>query len=380
DACRVIGNQAPGSLGLDVVLLGNFVFRDDLAAGPVTASAVHAILPLHQLTRTGFDADELDFIDLPGGLRQAGDPSGFPVPNPNLTGITALEYFLELVYGIGDLLAQLGGILGFDLGAIDGFIDGLQWSGIEFTIDDTAPVLQRIDPASIIVGGVPLVGNESMNVRLGLNAIIARVAMPFFQLFATVEEPVGSGILVGFPNYDPVTNASGLIIWEALRDHLAGLGQIDANRARVGTDRPRSLAPDLSFNPADVGLPAFVAPGTAAQIVVPVINLGATAVTAFSASLSIDPTPDFVTDDPDGFTDARTGFDHPIIGTAVGGAVSAQGQTILTLGFMLPANLPAGVYPLRLRIGSVQSADPTRPESIRSNNQLGIGKLVVGKF
>ena len=374
DACLTVGNAAPLSLDLDIIVIGNFVFRSDLSPGPVTISDVQQTLPLHILNRDGRDADRIDFIDLPGGLRQALDPSGFPIPGPNLQNITALEYFLELIFSAGDIIQLIGGLFGFDIGAIDDFIAGLQWSGIEFVFDESGPILDRIDPATIVVGGIPLIGNESSSWRLGLNAVVARIALPFFQLLSALEEPAGSGLLIPFPTYDPAVNATDLVIWEALRDQVAELAVLDPVLVRVTGDRPRTLAPDLSFNPIDVtGIPPAPGGGDPVTLSIPVLNLGHTAVNSGTVVLEIDLTPNCLADNPDGITDARTGLTPTILsatpfGTVPAYAAGAAGQLTIQASFVVPTGLAAGEYPVSIRLENITSSDPAFPESILSNN------------
>lgn len=373
DACLAVGNQAPWNLGLDTVVIGNFVFRSNLCAGSVTIADAHAVLPLHFLDDTGLTSDEIDFIDLPGGLREALNLENFPFNAPNLTNITALEYLLEVIYSIEDLIGIIGQVFGLNVGSVTQYVDGLQWSGIEFVVDESGPILQKIDVASILVNGVPLVGNESQPYRLGMNSIIARFAIPFVQFLVTIEDPPGSGVLVSFPTYDPMTNASGLVLWEALRDHLATLGQVTATQARVIGNRPRTKAPDLTFNPIDIVVTPAPTPGTTVTVQLPILNIGETGVTQARVDLSYDPTPGVITDNPDGFTDGVTGYAFPVASTATTGAIGPYmngiaGTKTISVSFPIPATLTPGTYPIFLRIRDVVSVDPARPEAVEANN------------
>ena len=233
--------------------------------------------------------------------------------------------------------------------------------------------MQRIDPATIFIGGMPLVGKEQTDFRVALNGIISRVAIPFFQLFATLEEPVGSGLLQPFPAYDPAVNGTNVVLWEALRDHVAMLGLLDAPAVRVEGGRPHTRDPDLAFNPVDVVLPASAQGGAAFNLTVPVINLGGTGVQQFQLDFSMDTTPADFTDNPDGFTDGVTGLAFQSLGSVAGGAVPGQlagqeGQLMVPATLNLPAGLEPGSYPIFIDITGVVSADPLLPETVTANN------------
>lgn len=364
DAC----NQPPLNLNVDAALVGNFVFRADLFPGPVTPYDVQSILPLHFLDRNGVNADAMYFVDLPGGIRVAQDPSTFPLPTL-IPAITATEYFLEIIFGVSDLLASIGSFLGLDVGNVDEFIQGIQWAGIEFVVDGSAPALHRIDPASIFINGVPLVGNESVDHRIVLNGVISELAMPFIQLLTALEEPIGSGILMPFPAYDSALNATGLPVWEGLESRVATLGVLDAAAVRIHGNRPRTMGPDLAFNTVDA-----VVPGDGQSLGLTILNIGEIDALSCDVVVTIDPTPNDTTDDPDGHTDSQTGFAFPVVGgvTSVG-AVSGfssgvAGTLALSIALTLPAGLPPGDYPLFVSIQNVASGDLTRPETRVDNN------------
>ncbi|MEZ6195375.1 MAG: hypothetical protein R3F20_06580 [Planctomycetota bacterium] len=371
DGCREASMAGATPVALDAVLLGGFVFRGDLEPGDVRVADAHAVLPLHTLQAGGLDADRVEYVDLPGGIYQGLDPTSFPLPGPPIPNVTAIEYFLELVFGIEDILAGIGGFLGLDLGDIGGFVNGLQWSGISFTVDPAAPALQRIDPASITIGGVPLVGNESLPVRLGIDAVISRVALPFFQLLAGLEDPMAPGFFTPFPA-DPVT--TDIVVWEGLRDRLAALAVLDAATLRVDGSRVRTVAPDLLVNPADLTAgPGPAAAGANFPLSVTVLNVGETAVTSATLQVFLDRTPDRRGDDPDGITDAETGLANELVTSLPLGAIPAwtagqPGQASLGIEIPLPADLESGPAAFVVRIRDVVSADPLRPEVVTGNN------------
>jgi 5'-nucleotidase len=382
DAVRSVANAPPHSLALDAVLVGNFVFRADVEAGPVTAADVHAALPLHVLDRSGATPDGIDVIEFAGGPREALDPSSFPIPGPNLTQITQIEYFLEVAFSIQDILALLANFLGFSISGIDDFINGLQWSGIHFTVDTQAPPMQRIDPATIVIGGMPLIGNENQAVRLGISSVLARVAVPFFQILTMIEEPPGSLTFVPFPSYDPVTAATNVVTWSALRDHVQALGVLSGGLVRVSADRPRTLAPDLTFNPADALItPALAASGEAATLALPILNIGASGTLSAQLTLFMDTTPLRHDDDPDGITDMATGFAFTSVGGAAIGPIPGAGGTVAgstpaSLLVQVPSGLAPGDYPLYLTISSVTPELGFGPETVTANN----GGLVLPIF
>lgn len=373
DAVRSAANAPPHQLNLDIVLLGNFVFRSDISIGPVTIGDAHATLPLHVLDRNGTTMDGIDVIQFRPGPRLAIDPSTFPVPG-FLNGITELEYFLELAFGINDVLASLGSFLGFSIDGIDDFIQGLQWSGVVFEVDPAAQAMHRIDPASIFIGGQPLVGNENTIWRLGLSSLLARVAVPFFQLLTQVEEPAGTSNFVPFPEYDPLTAATALVTWEALRDSLQQLGQLSVAATRVGGDRPRTRGPDLTFEPTDaVFAPMLLTRGGAATLTMPLANLGASGAVDAIWRLELDRTPEFGNDDPDGVTDLLTGANFALLGTGATGPVpgffgGTPGTAVLSVAFTVPVDATPGAALLFLTITGVQSAVGGTAETVTANN------------
>lgn len=374
DGCLAAAN-APGlALNLDAILIGNFVFRSNIEKGPVTIGDVQEVLPLHLLDRTGLSADGIDVIEFRGGLREALDPSFFPIPGPNLTNITELEYFLEIAFGIKDILTTLSSFLGISIAGIDDFVNGLQWAGITFTVDTAAPVMQRIDPSTIQVGGVPLVGNENRAYRIGISSVLARIAVPFFQILTQTEDPPGSGSLQPFPTYDPTTAATPIVTWQALRDRIAALGTITPQTApNAVTNRPRTVAADMvidpsfvSFSPQGTTIPGPIPFGGTANVVVGFANLGVEMVGSCEYSIDVDTTPADATDNPDGITDQATGAAFTTLLTGQLSLFSGSATGITPI--QLPTTLLAGTYPVYVTIRNVQPIVGGTPEVVTANN------------
>lgn len=369
--------EATTVLGADAALAGSFVFRSDLPAGPVTLAAAAEVFPLHTLDRAGTNPDTCHLVDFPGGLVDA--PNLAALLNPNQTpavflGITRFEYFLEVVFSLEGFIDVLSGGFGISLGGVETFIRGLQWSGVTFTVDAEGPLFQRIDPATIRVGGVPLQGNEGMDVRLALNAIIAEIALPFFQLALVVENPPASGLFEPLLAYDPLVAETGIALRDALAAHIADLGVLEGDVLRTGGGRVRTAGPDLYFDPVDAVVSPDPAPsGGAILLAFPLRNGGDTAVLSADVTVLFDPTPDRLTDNPDGYTDGITGIAENVLATVPVGAVpgfaaGTPGTAPVAAVLALPQGLPAGDYHLVLRIGNVVSADPGRPERVTANN------------
>lgn len=376
DAVRATANGHPYFLDVDAVVIGNFVFRADLPGGDITVADAHAILPLHLVDNQGTNLDVLDVLDLPGGVRSVLNFANFPFPAPNLQ-MTALEYFLEVVYSVDDLLAILSQALGLNIGEAGEYLAGLQWSGIEFEVDLEGPILQKIDPASILVGGIPLLQDPARSYRIGLNGIIARLALPFLQVLTQIEDPPGTGVFVPFPAYDPATAATPVVLWEALRDRLEDIGTLSLAQVRVSGDRPRSANPDLTLNGSDVSVQWTGAPGgSPVQIQGTVLNLGGTATLSALVEFLLDPTPFDATDDPDGWTDGLTGAQWVALGgipagVAPGHSAGIPGAAPFGGALPWPPGLGSGRFTVHCRIVQVVSADPGRPERVLANNRGG---------
>lgn len=372
-SCRSLSSQPPYSINLDAVAIGNFTLRVELQEGPLSYSDIHACMPLHPMGRDGVLPQTIHQITFPGGVRQAFDPSQFPIPGPPLTGITTLEYFLESVYALDDILGGLGALLGMPLTGYGSYVQGLQWDGLELMADMNAPPMNRIDPASIRIGGLPLLGNENTTWVLGLDSIIARQALPLLRFILAVESPVGSGALVPFPDYDPIANDTGVIPFEALTHHVMASNGITPLDARVDGHVPRTRSPDLTLNPADVVVtPAQVAPGTTCVVSVPIVNIGGIAVTDATLDLHYDSSPLDFTDNPDGWTDHLTAFAWAPLALVQTGPIPAfgppAGSVTLQINWMVPPSLLVGDYTIAMRVSGVISANAAYTERITGNN------------
>ncbi len=363
--------------GADMALIGSFVFRADVAAGPVTRAAAAEVFPLHTLDRSGLNRDSLHLVDFAGGFVVAPNLAALFDPNQTpatFTNITRIEYFLEIVYSLQGFLNVLAPVFGPNIGTIEPFISGLQWSGIEFVVDQEAPLFQRIDTASIRIAGVPLVGHETLPHRIAMNSVLAEIAMPFIGFAATVESPPGSGLSEPLLDYDPNSAETGISLANALSTRLSALGRITAANSAIGGDRVRPRGPDLFFDPgAAVLTPPSVPAGYAVSVTLPVRNAGDTGVAGATLELLLDLTPNSGTDDPDGYTDGITGVSENVVASVPVGSVAPfaggmAGTTLVTARIVIPSLIPPGSYRIRPRIRDVVSSDAAHPERVTANN------------
>ena len=395
DALFVPGLLAPSAMGnlvadaarwklaatpfpVDFAIAVPFVQRQALFEGMVTAGAVQEVLPLHDLGTDPVATVRAHRITLPGGLVNAPSLHDLlaliPGTNPpDFQNVTRLELFLEAIFSLEDFLDGLGPILGFQTVEVGPFLKGIGWSGISFVVDPAGPIFERIEPASISIGGVPWVGNEGTTLHLSLDSVVAKLVGPFLGGLIEVESPPNSGNLGPIFAYDPVANDTGTEGWQALRDYFAFLGAVGAIFEPMG-DRVRTVSPDLTILPSQASIyPPTAVAGQPLAVVVPVSNLGETAVLSAVAQFSYDPTPGIHNDDPDGWTDGITGAAWPLLASLPVGLVPGHdgvspGSTNVSFVWDVPRGLAPGNYRIFPRLTSVVSADPLRPEVTSANN------------
>ena len=220
-----------------------------------------------------------------------------------------IDLFLELVFGISDLVAGFG--LGDYAGIINSYLGELQWAGITFTVDFDAAPFARIDATSIMVGGEPV--DPAKYYYFSLCSTLANFLGPIFGLFKVALPELD------FLNWDPAWSESNVAEWMALtnyiRDGLPGSTITAASAAVTGLGM-RTVQPDLTIQPWDISFtPSNPAPGATVTVHSRVLNTGMTAVTDADVSYNCDPTPGILDDNPDGYTDGVTGFATYDIGT-----------------------------------------------------------------
>src|SRR5262245_32346854 len=378
EAVRWKANQPPLSLGVDFSIEVPFVQRQAIFPGAFSAGEAQEVLPLHDLGTDPVHASTFHAIDLPGGFVNAPNLHDLllliPGTNPpDFQGTTRLDLFLEAIFSLEDLLDGLGPLLGFEPPEVGPFLNGLGWDGISFVVDPAGPLFERIDPATIEVGGIPWVGNEGTSLRLTMDSIVARLVGPFLGGLIPVESPPNSGNLGPLFPCDPVANDPGIPTWTALRDFAASAGTLGPGFEPDGTT-VRSVSPDLTIRPSRVSFfPRAAIAGQLLRIEVPVENLGETAVLGALVEFRTDPTPLAHNDDPDGFTDGTTGAAWPLLASIPFGPVpphdgTAPGEFPVSFTLPVPSALPPGEYRLFPRILGAVSADPLRPETVFANN------------
>ncbi len=378
ESVRWKANEPPLSLGVDFSICVPFVQRQAVFPGAFTAGEAEEVLPLHDLGTDPVHASTFHAIDLPGGFVNAPNLHDLllliPGTNPpDFQGTTRLELFLEAIFSLEDLLDGLGPLLGFDPPEVGPFLNGLGWSGISLVVDPAGPLFERIDPATIEVGGIPWVGNEGTSLRFTMDSIVARLVGPFLGGLIPVESPPNSGNLGPLFPYDPVADDSGAPTWMALRDFAAFAGTLGPAFEPDGT-LVRSTAPDLTIRPSRFSFfPRAAIAGQLLRVEVPVENLGETAVLGALVEFRTDPTPLVHNDDPDGMTDGTTGAAWPLLASIPIGPVaphdgSAPGEFPVSFTLSVPGGFAPGEYRISPRILGVLSADPLRPETVLANN------------
>lgn len=372
-------------LPVDIAVAASFQFRGDLPEGAVTAYDAQAVIPQHNLTSSPAVSHTLHATTVQGGIVDAPGlhdllamiPGSNP---PQFQGVSRVELFLETVFSLSDVVEGLGATLGFDVGGgVQGYLDGLQWSGLQVEVDMSAGIFERVDPATVTINGVPLVGNEDQDFTFGVDSVIAPMLGSFIDGFILVEAPVGSGQIEGLMGYDPATADTGIVLWEALSSYLASLGIVQGADWLPDGTQVAPVGPDAAlFGPQVEAWPSPVAPGQPVHLLGEVRNLGRTGITSARVSLTTDPTPLILTDNPDGWTDAQTGASldtSPLFPT---GPIAAHDGTFWGVGpfdimWSVPDDYPLGQARPELSVQQVVSDDPTRPETLSGNNTVALG-------
>lgn len=370
---------APGALPADVAIVPASLLRQSFFPGVVSAGDAAAVLPLHDVDATGLTFSTIHVVDLAGGLVDAPNPLLIADPGaepPRFTGLTRLELFLETVYSLDGFAEVVGGLLGQDLSSIGEYTRGITIRGVSAAVDTDAALFDRIDPASILVGGVPLAGREDRAFRVAIDSQVARLALPLLELLIEVEDPPGSGRARPLFAYDPVAAETGVAAWRALGDFLRSRGALAIGDADPPFGGPRTLAPDLTVAPRGIEIdPPEPRPGSRARVAVEVWNLGERAADGGVVRVEFDPTPAESEDDPDGITDGETGFALAAAGSAAFGAVpgfasGAPGRATVSFDWDVPRGLARGRYRLVASV-AITSGEPDAVPGNDSGRALG---------
>jgi len=352
-ALRAAGRPA------DLAVVPSSILRQSVYPGGVRAADAFAALPLHDVDATGLSSSTLHVIDLPGGIVNAPNPLRLADPDAEpavFFGVTRLEFFLETVYSLDGFAGVLGQLLGEDFSSVGSVTRGITLRGVEASVDLDGPLFDRIDPGRVAAGGVPLSGNEDRTFRVAIDSQVARLALPIVALLVEVEDPPGSGRARPLFDYDPRAAESGVIEWEAFRDALRARGAVTLEDADPPFDGPRPLAPDLTVAPRGIAVdPPAPRRGSRARVSVEISNLGERASGPADVLVLYDATPGRREDDPDGITDAETGFSFRIAGSGSVAGVPGffdrePGRAAVEFDWDVPLDLRPGRYRLEASV------------------------------
>lgn len=354
------------------------VYRADLWSGDITEKLAYDIVPMHNLDDVGFNLEPLVLVEMKPGIY---DYSILGFENMSNEGVTAIKFALETIYSIEELDAiQPGTSSEFNFEVI-------QFAGMFYQVDYTAPPFQRVIESSIRIGGEPvdpgrsyrmaMVHSIGVNMAYILNFLIAAYDeesgeyQPPFKMFGEGE--------AALPYFD-----SGVLAWISLRDYikerLDGTERIP-DVAIVTGDRFRGRQPDLMVNPTDILWTVEKAKsGSVIDISVTVRNLGDVPVDSAEVELYFESTPWDLSDDDDGHL-LDEGFDPSFTGSLVFIAAKSvsvgahPANSTVDFSWEIPEDLPPYDYPLVVRIGSAKTSmiDPNRDkiyrEVISGNNR-----------
>jgi len=370
------GNPDAGQPGhLDFSVMVPFVLHGEetIMEGRLTVEDIFDTLHIHDLSRDPTNSDTMHVMELtplpPGGVDLPFDYDGDG--NPDVHIDNHVEMLLELVYGLPDLLATMG--FGEYAPLIEDYIGTLQWDGISFEVDFSGLSFDRVDPASIQIGGQSV--DSDQYYYFSINSTIGSFLGPLGSLLA--------GTLGGnFMNWDAYTDQgwseTNVPEWVALMDYIRyelPAQTITPELVAVKGESLRTVNPDLTMEPWDITFdPGNPEAGKSVTIRSTLLNTGMTDVTASSVTYVYDPTPTVLNDNPDGITDGQTGFSYTTIGTEnvtdIPAYSAGQPGSKVTPGvtWNIPADTKPGEYRVCAEITNVVSASPSLPEAFTGNN------------
>ena len=357
---RLINTAFLNSLPQDGITSVSFVvpstYRTDIHPGPVDLDLTYQVLSMHKMDATGANNDTITYITLrPGRF----DLSLMGIAQTRLENVTVIEYMVELVHSLQDVLGDI-----MPAGASELNLDVVQLGRVSYVLDSTAPPFHRVVPGSLRVDGKPPDPTQSYRIA-GAHSIVRTFAsvVGSFILAQDPDTGVDAGS-VAVPDGDTgeLFTDTGVELWRSLHRFLdEGLETVSVPDDLLLVDGAvfRTLQPDLTVNPSDIRLdPTRATPGDEVRIAVRVRNLGETPVSSATVTLFYESTPWDQADDPDGFEHLQ---DLPVAhkgsrvqidekNTAVG---AWPGSTDLEFMWTIPAGLPSGPYPIEVRLSKV---------------------------
>ncbi len=360
------GNPNHGSLGrTDFAVMVPFVLhtgKDLLTKGDLPAGRMLDVLHIHDLKRDREHGNTMHILELaplpPGGV----DLPDIIVPG-GVHFDSQIELTLEMVYGIEDLLKSFGAEEYVPM--VKSYIGDLQWRGINFEVDFQKDPFKRIDISSIKIND--RAPEDDRYYYMSINSTIARF---IGVLGAILKDDAG----LDFLRWDPAWSDTGVTEWEALlnyvRNEVPG-GAITSELVELTGNGVRSVQPDLALQRWDITFdPPNPSPGDVVEVRSWILNLGMTSVSEAKVIYTYDPTPQKLDDNPDGYTDHKTGFYTRYIGTDrvrdvprfsnYPGVKATDG-----VQWKIPADLSRGKYRICAEIRNVVSS---RPEILTGNN------------
>jgi len=365
---RLINSSFLSSMGeVDEELISFVIpstYRTDIHPGGVDLDLAYQVLSMHKMDAEGINEDTIvSFAFSPGRY----NISLMGLENTLKSDVTGLEYFVEAVHSLQDVLTD---ILPSAAGELS--LEVVQFGRLSYVLDATAPAFSRVVPGSVLVDGVPPDADTVYRVA-GAHSIVTTIAR-VMDSFISARDPVTDEVVEAVVIPDPETGEpftdTGIKLYQSLEQYLAdevGAGAfIPGELTAVTGEVMRTVQPELTVNPVDiVHEPAGVGPGQGVTTTVRVRNIGETAVESATAALYLETTPWDRTDDPDGFEQLQglpagyTGSRQELgRDTTAVGAYPAVAE--VSFEWTVPAGLPAGVYPIEVRISNVvgQGVDP----------------------
>jgi len=334
------------------------LYRTDVEVGAVTPSDLFDVLPLHKMDNTGAVNDTITYIELKPGL---WDASFFGLPETERLAIPAVLYFVELMHGIFDVLADI-----YPAAARQLNVSIVQLEGASFEIDMTAPPVHRIDPDTFLIGGEPL--DPDRTYRIAIMESLASVTGPLMESLVWSERS-DTGAREPMVTQDPETHLyyydSHIPLWESLLDYVSqraaeGCGAIPPEDLESDGEL-RYAQPDVTLRHTTMAVsPRAAAPGEPVTVSVDLTNYGRVDVRDVRVTLQYDVTPWDETDNPDGL-EVYQGLAPDDRGSYL--AVEDQWVSVprwphtrtVRFQWTLPADLTPGRYPLFVELTDVTS-------------------------
>jgi len=360
-------NSLPPDGGEYVSFVVPSTYRTDIHPGPIGLDLSYQVLSMHKMDDRGTNMDTIATISLrPGRF----DMSMAGLDDTVIEGVTAIEYMLELVHSVQDVLGDI-----MPGGASELNLDIVQLGGVSYVLDATAPPFSRVVEGSVMVGA-SAVDPDTVYRIAGPHSIVMTFAS-MLDSFIVASDPdtgvdVGSMALADPDTGQPFTD-TGIDLWRSLHEFLdKGMESdvVPTELLLVDGRHFRTLQPDLTLNPSDITLdPPIAKPGDQVTISVRVRNLGEAPVDSARIGLYYEKTPWDLADDPDGFEHMQDlPADHEgsraQIGETLIGVPEWPGATDVTFSWTVPDLLPVGAYPVEVRIEDVYSdgLDPNTGE------------------